>query len=182
MGGRHFDQRNRRTPACVIQLAAEPPACFTPVQWREYLEDCWRGTLNDMLARNRLNRGERPDYCSDCTKGYQARMQAAGRCHPPVGANDPNDAAPGQLSLPGCEAGEPLPPALQVAPRICDRLDSAAPDAEKTSADPAGGGVKMQPPALAYQPVPQGKARSGCDIPAGVGAPAGLCAEVACAA
>lgn len=83
MGGRSFDARNHLLPAAVEALAATPPACFDRPIWRLYLIDCHRGALNDAASRARINRGEFPNYCDECQAGYQTRMQAAGRCHPP---------------------------------------------------------------------------------------------------
>lgn len=89
MGGRRFDSPNKAVPACVERMAATPPACFEKAVWRMYLLDHYRGTLNDAAARARLNRDEVPDFCDDCTAGYRASMQAAGRCNPPSPSPDP---------------------------------------------------------------------------------------------
>ena len=83
MGGRQFNARNKEAPACVEAISAKVPQCFEPKVWRLFVEDCYRSAMNDEAERARMNRGEAPDYCSCCTRGYQARMKAAGRCHPP---------------------------------------------------------------------------------------------------
>lgn len=89
MGGRQFNATNKVVPACVVAMAENPPACFEAPVWRIYLHDHYRGTLNDPAARARLNRLEVPDYCEDCTVGYQAAMQACGKCRPPAAAAAP---------------------------------------------------------------------------------------------
>ena len=76
------------------------PQCFRPEQWRLWLLDVHRGTLNDQPNRQRLIRGEVPEFCSGCTENYRSRMEAQGKCHPPAltdpaggSANGPESAA-----------------------------------------------------------------------------------------
>lgn len=91
MGGRSFGQYNKVPPACVDKLASTVPACFDQKGWRLYLLDCWFGRLNDAASRERMRRGAAPDFCSSCTRSYQAKMLAAGRCHPPAKTKGPSD-------------------------------------------------------------------------------------------
>lgn len=89
MGGRQFDVCNRAAPACVERMAQSVPACFEARVWRIYLVDHYRGTLNDPAARARMNRGETPDFCSDCTREHALAMSASMRCRPPMDAITP---------------------------------------------------------------------------------------------
>lgn len=149
MGGRHFAQYNKATPEVVVRLLPARPACFTdPRDWLNYLMDVHRGTLNDPPNRQRLIRGELPDYCSDCSAQYQARMQAQGKCCPPPSSN----------SAGGCDVS--LEPAAREAGRT--RTAVSAPSAE-VDTDTAG-----------LLTEPNGNARIGFSVPASVFALAGF--------
>ena len=91
MGGRVITQYNTEPPLCVTRMAADPPACFDRELWAWYLVDVWRAALDDKKLRNALTRGETPDYCADCTWRYRSQMTAVGRCHPPAGADTPQE-------------------------------------------------------------------------------------------
>lgn len=93
MGGRQFSQYNKADPAPVVRLMEKRPQCFRPEQWRLWLLDVHRGTLNDQPNRQRLIRGEVPDYCVGCTQGYRDRMEAAGKCRPFNGSTEAAHAA-----------------------------------------------------------------------------------------
>ncbi|HEY1129182.1 MAG TPA: hypothetical protein VGF12_07245 [Roseateles sp.] len=54
-----------------------------------FLVDCYRGALNRPSALSRMNRGEVPAYCGDCTLEHAQAMQACMKCRPPVGAVTP---------------------------------------------------------------------------------------------
>jgi hypothetical protein len=84
MGGRSFDARNKQLPAAVEAMAQHPPACFDQRIWRLFLVDCYRGALNNPAERARMDRMQRPDYCSDCARAHREQMLAAGRCQPPT--------------------------------------------------------------------------------------------------
>lgn len=84
MTGRRWDNPNHERPRGLERVIAIVPQCFAPDQWAEYVEEAWRGTLNDPAARARMSRGEAPEYCHEyCTAGYMRNMRALGRCHPP---------------------------------------------------------------------------------------------------
>jgi hypothetical protein len=100
MGGRRFNATNKAMPECVVQMAAKPPACFDSRTWTLFLADCYRGALNNPSARARLNRGEVPDFCGDCTKAHAEAMRACMRCRPPVGAITPFSPAPAPVAEP----------------------------------------------------------------------------------
>jgi hypothetical protein len=82
MSGRRFDVANTERPRGLERVIAIVPACFTPEQWTEYIEEHWRYLINNPSGRARLVRGEMPDFCTDCTQGYMRNMRALGRCHP----------------------------------------------------------------------------------------------------
>lgn len=84
MGGRSFDVRNKALPACVEQMAANPPPCFTQPIWRLYLVDSYREVLNRPGERARMSRGVVPDFCEDCPREHREAMRVAGRCEPPT--------------------------------------------------------------------------------------------------
>lgn len=84
MGGRSFDARNKALPASIERMAENPPACFDKPMWRLFLVDCYRGVLNLPGERARMDRGVRPDYCSDCTRANREAKRAQGRCKPPT--------------------------------------------------------------------------------------------------
>lgn len=88
MGGRQFAQYNKADPAPVVLLLEKRPLCFGTADWRLYLLDVHRGTLNDPANRQRLVRGELPAFCAECTEAYRTKMEAQGKCHPPA-LNEP---------------------------------------------------------------------------------------------
>jgi hypothetical protein len=79
---RTFDARNKIAPACIEALAAQVPACFTAADWRSYLMECARGSINEPAQRDAMRRGHAPNYCAQCTQGYSERMRSEGRCAP----------------------------------------------------------------------------------------------------
>jgi hypothetical protein len=81
---RPFNAQNEQLPACVRELAQLPPLCFDKPIWVLWLQSSWSSVLNDPVARKAMERGRAPDYCSECTKGYQAKRMAEGRCAPPL--------------------------------------------------------------------------------------------------
>lgn len=83
-----------------MRLFVRRPECFGTADWRLYLLDVHRGTLNDPANRQRLVRGELPAFCAECTEAYRTKMEAQGKCHPPAltdpaggSANGPESAA-----------------------------------------------------------------------------------------
>lgn len=79
---RHYVHTNTELPTGVLAIVRTPPACFERRIWELYVDEAWRETLNDRAARVRMERGQRPDHCSDCTAAYRERMEAQGRCQP----------------------------------------------------------------------------------------------------
>lgn len=93
MGGRNFVQFTRPDPAVVVRLLEDRPACFPAAEWRLLLLDIYRHKRDDQADRDRLLRGEVPDYCVGCTHGYRDRMEAAGKCRPFNGSTEAAHAA-----------------------------------------------------------------------------------------
>lgn len=89
MAGRHFNAKNTAPPECVVKMSATVPACFKADVWAGFLRDTWTLALHDGAARHRMERGQVPDYCIECTSEHRRAMTAAGRCHPPPGAQAP---------------------------------------------------------------------------------------------
>lgn len=147
MGGRKFAQYNKADPEPVVRLLDKRPPCFDAAGWRLYLLDVHRGTLNDPANRQRLVRGELPDYCAECTARYQEQMQAQGKCCPPPAANHPGDS--------------------NVSP------DSAARAAERTRTAASVPEGDECADAAGLKPEPTGNARIGFSVPASVFALAG---------
>lgn len=104
MGGRRFDVPNKDAPECVERMAETVPACFERKVWRLYLLDCYRLTLNAAAERARMQRGEVPPYCEDCSRTHAEAMRARMRCRPPVGALTPFSPTPAGASEPAPEA------------------------------------------------------------------------------
>lgn len=154
--GRHFAQYNAADPKPVVALLEKCPPCFEPKQWRVWLLDVHRGTLNDEAERARLNRGETPPYCDACTVGYANKMKAQGRCSPP------------ERPIPG----------FGVVEESCMRHEGAARAAPEPSGRRRGLDVKVTPTGAIPQPQPGGNARTGFASPrAGLTWLSGLCAE-----
>ena len=85
--GRIFDARNVKRPECIERMAQDKPACFSSTAtWTMYLDEVYRGSLQDSAARRALERGVTPDYCADCNSAFRTRMYVEGRCAPPAGA------------------------------------------------------------------------------------------------
>lgn len=143
MGGRQFSQYNKADPDPVVRLMEKRPQCFRPEDWRLYLLDVHRGTLNDQPSRQRLIRGELPDFCRECTENYRSRMEAQGKCHPPALKNPAGGSANGPES----------------AARAADRTSSEV-TAASSEITPGTSGLL----ALA----PTGNARIGFSAPASV--------------
>lgn len=100
MAGRQFAAANKTPPACITRMGETVPACFDAKQWGLYLHEVWRQSLNRPAELARLERGARPDFCSDCSYAYRLAMTEAGRCNPPAGADAPPlEQVP---SLPAC--------------------------------------------------------------------------------
>lgn len=151
MGGRHFSQYNKADPEPVVRLLAQRPQCFGASDWRLYLLDVHRGTLNDPANRQRLVRGVAPNYCEECTQGYRASMQARGRCHP----------HPDSLTSVGDANVSPSP-----AARAADEASSVAPCPDAAGEHHGATGLMTRPL--------QGNAQSGVLVPVGAQASAGL--------
>lgn len=83
---RHTTSREFKRPAGFIAILAATPACFEPPVWKLYVEEVWRSSVHAPAPRRRMRNGEPPDYCGECLVEYRAKMLAAGRCHPPPGA------------------------------------------------------------------------------------------------
>jgi hypothetical protein len=85
MTGRHIKPEEPAYPGRVQLVIDHPPQCFEPRTWRLYIAECWGNSVNNNnVDRILLRRGERPDYCAECTAAYAAKMKAAGRCFPPL--------------------------------------------------------------------------------------------------
>lgn len=87
---RQWGATNINKPVWYAAMSRSQPACFSgPESWASYLEAVHEESLDDESLRARLNRGQVPDICSDCTARHQRRMHAAGRCSPPANATPP---------------------------------------------------------------------------------------------
>lgn len=87
---RQWGATNINKPVWYAVLSKAQPACFSgPDSWASYLEAVHEESLDDESLRARLNRGQVPDICSDCTARHQRRMHTAGRCQPPPNATPP---------------------------------------------------------------------------------------------
>ena len=88
---RHYGTLNKADPKWLRTMAAHVPACFSADVWVMYLKGVQLEAQDaeGNPLRMRLARGETPNYCADCTRGHQRRMQAAGKCQPPAGATPP---------------------------------------------------------------------------------------------
>lgn len=87
---RTFGALNRERPAWFALVSPTRPACFvTQPAWESYLDGVHADSMDDEALRARLNRGERPDFCGDCTAKHQRRMHRSGLCSPPAGAQSP---------------------------------------------------------------------------------------------
>lgn len=79
---RTFDARNAALPLHIEAMNAMRPDCFTSGDWASFLSECSRQAIGNAAMRAALRRGEIPNWCSECTQGYRARMLADGKCHP----------------------------------------------------------------------------------------------------
>lgn len=87
---RQWGATNLQRPVWLMVLSQARPACFQDAQtWESYLEAVHDDALDNEALRARLNRGQVPDICDDCTARHQRRMHAAGRCAPPANATPP---------------------------------------------------------------------------------------------
>lgn len=87
---RQWGATNTQRPVWFARLAEQQPACFADASsWEQYLEAVHGESMDDESLRAKLNRGQVPDICSDCTARHQRRMHAAGRCEPPPHASPP---------------------------------------------------------------------------------------------
>lgn len=110
MAGRSFAVHNKQLPACIEQMSETVPKCFDARVWKLYLREAWREVLNRPAELAKLERGQVPDYCADCSTAYREQMAAAGNCHPPSGAEVPPLATDSSLPAiapvsPGSAAG-----------------------------------------------------------------------------
>jgi hypothetical protein len=88
--GRIFNTPNATRPACIEQMAQIKPLCFSSrATWQQWLEEAWRMTLNKKAERAAMTRGVVPEYCSECTTQFRARMHGEGRCKPPAESTPP---------------------------------------------------------------------------------------------
>lgn len=83
------------------EVVADPPECFTPKEWEQYLSrlpvggyrlpdspfQVQKETRAETAARQQ--RGAREAACDDCLLFYQLDQQRLGRCHPPEYAITP---------------------------------------------------------------------------------------------
>ena len=87
---RTFGSLNKDRPTWFALVSPMRPACFVSQSgWDSYLDSVHAESVNDEALRGRLNRGEVPDFCCDCTARHQRRMHQAGLCVPPPGASSP---------------------------------------------------------------------------------------------
>lgn len=86
---RTFGSYNSNAPRWLQRMSAQTPACFSHPQWVLYLESVQDEAQEDNALRMRLNRGQIPDYCKECTDRHQRKMVRDGKCHPPAGAITP---------------------------------------------------------------------------------------------
>lgn len=87
---RVWNATNAKRPVWFAKMVEQQPACFADERtWERYLEAVHDESIDDESLRARLNRGQVPDICSDCTASYQLRMHAARRCEPPAHASPP---------------------------------------------------------------------------------------------
>lgn len=79
-----MDAPNRAPPAWMPPLLATTPACFSERTWVIYVEAIRVEAIVDRGLAKQLERGRAPMYCDACSVEYRARMQAEGRCVPPL--------------------------------------------------------------------------------------------------
>lgn len=173
MAGRQFAAANKTPPACITRMGETVPACFDAKQWGLYLHEVWRQSLNRPAELARLERGARPDFCSDCSYAYRLAMTEAGRCNPPAGADAPPlEQVP---SLPACgpvspgsaagvlssdPAGELHMDSSDSAARVAGKVAAGAPDRQQREREAGSSDL--------LDPVPQGNAQRGdASSPAG---------------
>jgi len=173
MAGRQFAAHNRQPPACIQRMGEKVPACFTAAQWSSYLRECWRQALSRAKELAKLERGQVPDYCSDCSSRYRTEQTALGTCHPPARAEvppleqSPSLPAYGPVS-PGSAAGGFS--SDSAGELHMDRSDSAARVAEKVAAEAPDRQQRERVAGASdlLDPVPQGNAQRGdASSPAG---------------
>lgn len=79
---RPFGSLNTDDPQWLQRMSVNPPACYTPASWIEYLRAVQLETQDDAKLRAKVNRGARPNYCAECLPSYRASMKAQRMCKP----------------------------------------------------------------------------------------------------